>query len=422
MNKNCKHLVADSAAFIRFCDLRSIAEKIYTTREVVAEIRDKESRKRLQMLPYDLIFKNIDPKYLKAVYNVAKITGDYASLSVTDLNVLALTYQLQCEEDYDTMEGIDEVINEKVVQVGGSTLEEDLKLPGFYMSSSCKKNDDPVLPGASGEQIVVEEEVVVKEKVHEHQQENEDPEEDDGWTTQKSKKKQRKKAKIDIMKSESTNEEEFGRTLEVASSVIDDDDNEEGWITPEMMAQQMEDFTLDEDLKQVACLTSDFAMQNVMLKMKLNIMDVDGMLIKNPRTYILRCFTCFKTTTKMNKKFCPFCGNKTLKKIPIKVQEDGSIKMFFSRKPNILSTRGKLFNIPTFKGGKHANNPLLCEDQPMPQNRLPRKALSKTNVWSEDYDMNNPFASHDLHSRAFKQGVNKPNTRGRNATGRRRRT
>ena len=66
-------------------------------------------------------------------------------MSVTDLNVLALTYQLQCEEDYDTMEGIDEVINEKVVQVGGSTLEEDLKLPGFYMSSSSKKNDDPVL-------------------------------------------------------------------------------------------------------------------------------------------------------------------------------------------------------------------------------------------------------------------------------------
>ena len=40
-----------------------------------------------------------------------------------------------------------------------------------------------------------------------------------------------------------------------------------------MMAQQMEGFSLEEDLKQVACLTADFAMQNVMLKMKLNIMD-----------------------------------------------------------------------------------------------------------------------------------------------------
>merc|ERR1712142_809025 len=123
-------------------------------------------------------------------------------------------------------EGVNEVKNEKVVQVGGSTLEEDLKLPGFYMSSSCNKNDDPVLPDASGEQVIVEEEVVAEEKVQEHQQENEDPDETEGWTTQKSKKKQRKKAKIDLMKSESTNEEEFGRTLEVAPSIIDDDDNE----------------------------------------------------------------------------------------------------------------------------------------------------------------------------------------------------
>ena len=77
MSKKCKHLVADSAAFIRFCDLRSIADKIYTTREVIAEIRDKESRKRLQVLPYDLIFKNIDPKYLQEVYKVAKTTGKF---------------------------------------------------------------------------------------------------------------------------------------------------------------------------------------------------------------------------------------------------------------------------------------------------------------------------------------------------------
>ena len=82
MSKKCKHLVADSAAFIRFCDLRSIADKIYTTREVIAEIRDKESRKRLQMLPYDLIFKNIDPKYLKEVYKVAKTTGKFIKVFV----------------------------------------------------------------------------------------------------------------------------------------------------------------------------------------------------------------------------------------------------------------------------------------------------------------------------------------------------
>ncbi len=40
---------------------RSLGEEIVTLREVVSEIRDKATRQRLQVLPYELTFKEADP-------------------------------------------------------------------------------------------------------------------------------------------------------------------------------------------------------------------------------------------------------------------------------------------------------------------------------------------------------------------------
>lgn len=42
----------------------------------------------------------------------------------------------------------------------------------------------------------------------------------------------------------------------------------------------------------------------------------------------------------MNKVFCPHCGNKTLKKVSVTVNEDGGMKMHFSRNPKVLNARG----------------------------------------------------------------------------------
>ena len=36
---------------------------------------------------------------------------------------------------------------------------------------------------------------------------------------------------------------------------------------------------------------------------------------RETKTWILRCYGCFKTTPLMDKKFCPKCGNKTLKRV-----------------------------------------------------------------------------------------------------------
>ena len=48
----------------------------------------------------------------------------------------------------------------------------------------------------------------------------------------------------------------------------------------------------DEKMK-VACLTTDFPLQNVLLHMKMNLSSIDGLRITNLRTFILRCRLLF---------------------------------------------------------------------------------------------------------------------------------
>ena len=44
----------------------------------------------------------------------------------------------------------------------------------------------------------------------------------------------------------------------------------------------------------VGCMTTDFAMQNVLLQMGLNLVNVEGKRIEKLKTWVLRCHACFK--------------------------------------------------------------------------------------------------------------------------------
>ncbi|NXW70446.1 NOB1 protein, partial [Hirundo rustica] len=184
----------------------------------------------------------------------------------------------------------------------------------------------------------------------------------------------------------------------------DEESDDEGWITPSNLKQAQQDMGHCDTAPvgvQVGCVTTDFAMQNVLLQMGLHVLAVNGMLIRRARSYILRCHGCFRTTSDMTKVFCPHCGNKTLKKVAVSVSDDGSLHMHFSRNPKVLNPRGLRYPLPAPQGGKHANNPHLVEDQRFPQQRLSRKARQKTNVFDPDYLAGaSPFAENDVHSRA----------------------
>ena len=69
--------------------------------------------------------------------------------------------------------------------------------------------------------------------------------------------------------------------------------------------------------------------------MNLNVISTTGMLIRETRTWILRCYACFKTTSLMSSVFCPKCGNKTLKRVAVTLNADGTTQIH-------ISTRRKL--------------------------------------------------------------------------------
>lgn len=89
-----EHLIIDSGGFIKDAPIRELCSNAYTIPEVVAEIKDRETRKRLKVLPYELKFRDPKPEAINIVSQAAKESGDFTALSAVDIKVLALTYEL----------------------------------------------------------------------------------------------------------------------------------------------------------------------------------------------------------------------------------------------------------------------------------------------------------------------------------------
>nr|GMC87340.1 RNA-binding protein NOB1 [Ipomoea batatas] len=98
----------------------------------------------------------------------------------------------------------------------------------------------------------------------------------------------------------------------IETSQMDDSSSEQSW-----MLRSLSEST-------VACITSDFAMQNVILQMGLRLLAPGGMQIRELHRWVLKCHACYKVTTEIGRIFCPSCGNGgTLRKVAVTVGENG---------------------------------------------------------------------------------------------------
>ncbi|XP_064242600.1 RNA-binding protein NOB1 [Passer domesticus] len=388
------HVVADTGAFLSAAPLQDIAEALYTVPEVLAEIRDRPARRRLAALPCELRLRRPRPELLRLVTEFSKKTGDYPSLSAADLQVLALTCQLQA--DIDGPGGVRWEPQDKVrLSSTPRHPEAPLHLAGFHLPKRSPAGKGPPRPGPGSAPAPAPA--------------RSDPDEFGSflyWRPPLPSIEEELRELLAITGSPEPPEEHQSSAdgASAGEEEEEDESDDEGWITPSNLKQAQQDTGHCDTAPvgvQVGCVTTDFAMQNVLLQMGLHVLAVNGMLIRRARSYILRCHGCFRTTSDMTKVFCPHCGNKTLKKVAVSVSDDGSLHMHFSRNPKVLNPRGLRFPLPAPQGGKHANNPHLVEDQRFPQQRLSRKARQKTNVFDPDYLAGaSPFAENDVHSRA----------------------
>jgi len=174
-----------------------------------------------------------------------------------------------------------------------------------------------------------------------------------------------------------------------------ENDDDGGWITLDNITQYTEAYNElngavepGEQVK-VACLTTDFAMQNVLLQMRMNLLSIDGMVIKKTQKWILMCYTCNKLCKQIEKLFCPDCGYPTLEKVSYTLDEEGNPSYNIPRGKRSL--RGTKYPLPIPKGGRN-NNDLILYEQQIPRQRLKKKEIS--------------LADHDLqflHDRSSQQ-------------------
>lgn len=360
-----EHLIVDSSGFIHNGPIAKIGRNIYSCQEVLDEIKDEATLERLRILPYELKVLQFDQDDLNYCVDFSKKTGDYRQLSAVDLMLIASTYRL--EKQYNGLKYINKEPKDAAVK--------------------------PLLPKAKPNPF---DRIVDKLK-----------------------------SKLDAINieepSNAMSDADLDKILDEQAEMSDDDiykdDDDEGWITPQNIHKfykkpnRVTTQKIVGDRITVACMTSDFSIQNCLLQMGLFVISpIDGLMIKHAKKIALRCHACFKVfhdLTKIKGDFCPHCGNlDTLKRVQYFVNKKGEKRVIINFKRPIR-VKGTNKQLPRPKGGKHTQNPILTADQKVRKNKQNKFVVDEKKQITADHILNdpaylirtNPFAYRDEGTR-----------------------
>lgn len=417
--------------------LQEYAEQVLTVPDVVAEVRNKRQIRRLCVLPFDLQVREPRPESIKHCVEFAKKTGDYASLSGIDLKVISLTYELEADNvgtdhlrqepvmaqtiaSKDKPEEMQDANNKRLVgwymPEGEEEEEEDSEEEDDYSQEEDdaegdeqEANESPDTVKAAIEAQLAGKEPLASETIEKEEDQDQEPsqEELDKLFEQlkcaPSAEEEKELSELLVSQPVEVDEEVSEPQEAKHSQNLDEDVGDDGWITHSNIKKAkkaLEGKVETDEVPPVACMTTDYALQNVLKQLNLHLAALNGRIIKQLRTYILRCYACYKTTSIMTKVFCPNCGNKTLKRVAVSLDENGrQVIHINTRRP--LTNKYKNQSLPRFQGGKHSRNPILFEDQPMPRQMPSRVAKTKTNALDQDYTAGfSPFVLRDVDSKS----------------------
>ncbi|XP_017114453.1 RNA-binding protein NOB1 [Drosophila elegans] len=429
-----KFLVADTTAFINAVPLNEYADQVLTVPDVVAEVRNKRQIRRLCVLPFDLQVREPRAESIKHCVEFAKRTGDYASLSGIDLKVISLTYELEADTVGTAHLRTEPVMAQTIASKEKPEEMQDAnnkRMVGWYMPEGEEEEDsqeedsqeedsqeeegsqdqqetDPPVDNvkAAIEAQLAGKEPLPSQETH-HEEDEPSQEELDKLFEQlkcaPSAEEEQELAELLVAQPLEDEAEETEPQAARQSQNLEEEVGDDGWITHSNIRKAkkaLEGKVETDEVPPVACMTTDYALQNVLKQLNLHLAALNGRIIKQLRTYILRCYACYKTTSIMTKVFCPNCGNKTLKRVAVSLDENGrQVIHINTRRP--LTNKYKNQSLPRFHGGKHSRNPILFEDQPMPRQMPSRVAKTKTNALDQDYTAGfSPFVLRDVDSKS----------------------
>lgn len=347
--------------------LLTYCEELVTVPSVLAEIKDQNARSRVDTswLPF-LNLKTPALTSIKIITDFATITGDIAVLSKPDIQILALAYEIECQRN------------------GGNWRLRNL--PGQKdLNGSPPRKQDCAIAGSesllltSGENLDAKSslDVAADSKRLPIQQ----PTDNDianttiidqpyiaphSWHcgTPTVSPEYRDLENADLITGDHRSTEPIETAL---SSLLLESSDSEGWITPSnIKTRQAKDdgsltVPIDGKVKmQVATITSDFAMQNVLLQMNLNLLSPAIRRIRTLKTYVLRCHACFAifkskdTITTM--QFCSRCGKPTLTRVSCSTSHSGKFSLHLKKNMQ-WNHRGDRYSIPKPASGTANGKP-----------------------------------------------------------------
>jgi RNA-binding protein NOB1 len=267
-------VVVDTNSLINNVPL--VGDQFVTVAEVLEEVRDAEARRRLEttLLATRIETRAPSKEAVQKVIAFANATGDFAVLSAADIKLIAVTRMIEIE-----------------------------------------LNGEVNLRSAPSAQALVYKKPVGAEAVEEEEEEEEEKdtfydnvvEHEEGAT---EAHEHHAPAVVAVAAAPPVGEaKKKAAEAKVTLPGWGDD-----WVTDASQLQEegktdtAKELAEKEEGSSVACLTSDFAMQNVLLQMGLRVLSPDGRRITRVKQWALRCFACFKITRDMEKLFCPQVG------------------------------------------------------------------------------------------------------------------
>ena len=378
------------------------AEELYTTPAIISEIRDEATRMRVQttLMPF-LKVRSPSPASYDAVIAFSKKTGDHAVLSRQDLGILALAYEIHCERNGGDWglrsvpkgpiklrpEEEEEARKQKEAKDAAKAAQEQASLEngqaeeGDEWSTVTKsKKSSKKSKGQNKKNNKLEqaqEEMILEQPATEAepQQQSEEPVVQDATQEEPASLSTEEKPLEVESTSESAQQtadhasatkslEKDLSSMAISSTqkpqqqptppASDDEDDDDGeWITASNLPEhQVKDSSLQADVRtqgptqmDVATMTIDFAMQNVLLQMNLKLITTNMQRIKKLSSKVLRCHACFQIVKDMSKQFCPRCGGATLARVSCSTNAKGEFHIHLA-KNYTYNKRGDKFSIP----------------------------------------------------------------------------
>lgn len=358
-----KTIVLDSRAFfLRKISVEALCKdrpnapseedvEFMTCNDVMSELKDEQTQLYVQSLPFDLKLENPLPSALKFVNKFAKETGDYQGLSATDLRVMALAYSIvqqrgeakYCRKSPPELsefkpkwskplpkEAKKEPEEKVVEEDDGWEIQEEKAKPkkkkwkrnvkrDFYPEAFLNNlNNQPVETSQESQQQDSEKKPTEEKTTPEDdnlgskptfaEKENTpeiDTEPIDANTDAKNHEQEGEDDKDDILVQKETPE---------TNDESEEDDCDDEWITPDNLqtylhakddqAQHNKNEEDDSRKISVEVVTSDFAMQNVLMQIGIPVVSLDGVEIRKIKRFKLRCDGCKTINKKVDIEFC----------------------------------------------------------------------------------------------------------------------